>query len=100
MQLEENMDKSSRDAGTIQVLLNRLNEQRLPHALALKEKVDRGEQLDDYDIQFLKDVFADAQGAIGLADNNPEFQPLVARLMSLYSEITSKAVENQPKDLG
>jgi hypothetical protein len=100
MQLEENMDKSTKDAGTIQVLLSRLNEQRLPHALALKEKVDRGEQLDDYDIQFLKDVFADAQGAIGLAGRNPEFQPLVARLMGLYSEITSKAVENQPKDLG
>jgi hypothetical protein len=94
------MDKSSKDAGTIQVLLSRLNEQRLPHAMSLKEKVDRGEQLDDYDIQFLKDVFADAQGAIGLADRNPEFQPLVARLMKLYSEITSKAVENQPRDPG
>lgn len=94
------MDKSTKDAGSIQALLSRLNEQRLPHALALKERVDRGEQLDDYDIQFLKDVFADAQGAIGLAGRNPEFQPLVARLMGLYSEITSKAVENQPKDLG
>jgi hypothetical protein len=100
MQPEDLMNESPKDAGTIQVLLNRLNDQRLPHALSLKEKVDRGEQLDDFDIQFLKDVFADAQGAIGLAGKNPEFQPLVARLMGLYSEITSKAVENQPKDLG
>jgi hypothetical protein len=94
------MSESPKDAGTIQVLLNRLNDHRLPRALSLKEKVDRGEQLDDYDMQFLKDVFADAQGAIALAGKNPEFQPLVARLMALYGEITSKAVENMPKDLG
>jgi hypothetical protein len=94
------MDKSTSDAGTIQVLLNRLNEQRLPHALSLKDKVDRGEPLDDYDIQFLKDVFEDAHGAISLADRNPEFQPLVSRLLALYNDITSKAVANEPKDPG
>ena len=93
------MDKSTKDTGTIQVLLNRLNEQRLPHALSLKDKVDRGERLNDYDIQFLKDVFEDAQGAISLAGRNPEFQSLVTRLMGLYAEITAKAVENEPKDL-
>ena len=91
------MDKSSKDAGTIQVLLSRLNEQRLPHALSLKDKVDRGERLDDYDISFLKDVLEDAQGAIALAGRHPEFQPLVAQLMGLYGEITSKAVANEPQ---
>jgi hypothetical protein len=94
------MDKSTSDAGTIQVLLNRLNEQRLPHALSLKDKVDRGETLDDYDIQFLKDVLEDAHGALALADRNPEFQPLVSRLLALYGDITSKAVDNEPKDPG
>jgi hypothetical protein len=94
------MDKSSKDAGTIQALLKRLNELRLPRALFLKDKVDRGETLDEHDIQFLKGVFEDAHGALALADRNPEFQPLVARLMGLYGEITSKAVENEPKDPG
>jgi hypothetical protein len=42
-------------------------------------------------------VFDDAGTAQALADKHPEFQPLVARLISLYSEITSKALENEQK---
>ena len=48
------MSDSSKDAGMIQTLLERLNTHRLPRALDLKSKVDRGEQLDEYDIEFLK----------------------------------------------
>jgi hypothetical protein len=90
----------SKDAGMIQTLLDRLNKQRLPRALALKDQVDRGERLNDHDIQFLKLVFEDAGVAQGLADKHPEFQPLVARLIGLYSDITSKALANEQKDKG
>ena len=91
------MSESSMDAGMIQTLLDRLNKQRLPRALAMKEQVNRGERLTDQDIQFLKLVFDDAGVARGLADRHPEFQPLVARLISLYNEITSKALANEQK---
>jgi len=37
------MRASEKDAGTIQALLKRLNEQRLPRAIALQDKVNRGE---------------------------------------------------------
>jgi hypothetical protein len=89
------MTKSRKDAGTILVLLNRLNEQRMPRALELKERVDRGECLGDYDMQFLKSVFTDAGTARRLAGKYPEYQPLVDRISSLYAEITRKAAENQ-----
>lgn len=91
------MTDSSKDAGTIQTLLDRLNTRRLPRALELKDRVDRGEKLTDNDLHFLKLVLEDSNVAQGLAARNPEFQPLVARLITLYGEITAKALENEQK---
>ena len=90
-------DSAAKDAGTIQVLLQQLNDIRLPMALDLKKKVDRGEKLDSYDIDFLETVLADATGAQGMITRHPELQPLVGKLMSLYSEITTKGLENEQK---
>jgi hypothetical protein len=90
-------DPSNNDAGTIQVLLDRLETLRLPRALDLKKKVDRGERLDEHDTAFLQRVFEDSGTVQKLAAKHPEYQPLVARLISLYGEITRKGLENEQK---
>jgi hypothetical protein len=90
-------DTTIREAGTIQVLLQRLNDIRLPRALDLKKKVDRGDKLDSYDLDFLETVLADATSAQGLAAKHPEFKPLVGKLIGLYGEITTKGLENEQK---
>ena len=90
-------DTTIKEAGTIQVMLQRLNEFRLPKALDLKKKVDRGEKLDSYDLEFLESVLTDASTAQTLISKHPEIQPLVGKLMSLYSEITTKGLENEQK---
>ncbi len=92
------MSGSTREAGIIQALLERLETQRLPRALAMKERVDRGERLGEFDIQFLETVFADArqiQSAVG--GRHPEYDELVARVVHLYKEILDKAMENEKK---
>lgn len=90
-------DSSSHDAGRIQVLVDRLNTQRLPRALDLKAKVDAGETLSDFDMRFLEEVFADAQHIRPLIERHPEYQDLVTRVIHLYKEILDKATNNENK---
>jgi len=89
------MNSSDQDTGVISVLMDRFEKQRLPRALSLKEKVDRGELLSDYDLAFLEEVFADSGKIKPLLDRHPEYQALAARMLHLYKLITDKALENQ-----
>jgi hypothetical protein len=89
------MNESSRDTGLVTVLMMRLTSQRLPRALALKEKVDQGGRLSDLDIGFLQEVVSDASKLKPLVERHPENQELVARIIHLYSEITTRGLENE-----
>jgi len=87
-----------KELGIMQVLLERLNAQILPRALGLRAKVDRGECLNDQELLSLKALLEDATSNTMLAKNHPELHLLCGRMASLYSEITSKALENQEKE--
>jgi hypothetical protein len=87
----------TRDKGVAQVLLMRLENERLPYALKLKDKVDRGERLSDFDTQFLKRVMQEGREARNLAAKLPQYQEVVQRMAALYEEITRKGAENEQK---
>lgn len=57
--------------------------------------MDGGETLDEFDIEFLEQVFKDAQSIRPLVERHPEWQDLAAKMMGLYKEITDKALENE-----
>jgi hypothetical protein len=88
-------DSSDKDTGVLMALFERFEKQRLPRALALKEKVDGGAVLSDEDLAFLNQVFEDAQFAKPYLHRHPEIQPLVGRAVELYKEITDKALANE-----
>jgi len=91
------MTESTKDAALIQVLAERLEKIRLPVALELKEKVDRGEVLNDLEIEFLEEVLGDVGKIKPLLDRHPEWHDLAGRMASLYNDITTKALENESK---
>jgi predicted RNase H-like nuclease len=90
-------DSSQKDLGVIQVLIARLETERLPRLLKLKKKVEGGEKLDASEMQFLTQMGEDAGNAIKLAAKHPAYQSLVDRLSSVYQEVTRKALENEQK---
>lgn len=89
------MDESTEDRGIVLVLLERFQTQRLPRALAIKEKIDQGGLLDDFDITFLETIFREFANIRKMVDKHPEYEPLVAQVIHLYHEITARALENE-----
>ncbi len=89
------MSESEKEAGVLAVLIERFEKQRLPRALDLKEKVDKGERLDQFDTAYLEEVLEDAEQVRLLVDKHPEYQTLYARAVHLYKEITEKALQNE-----
>lgn len=88
-------DSKKKDLGIALVLLTRLTNQRLPRALSLRQKVERGERIEDWDIEFLHEILGTAGQIKPMADRMPEYQEIYARTAVLYREITEKALANE-----
>ena len=92
------MAQASKELGVIAVLAKRMVEERLPKALALKERVDRGEKLNELDLNFLEQVVNESNQIMPLIKKDTSNKQVAARMLQLYNEITTKALENEQAD--
>ena len=89
------MDQSEKDTGSLAALMLELEETKLPRAIRILGRVNNGELLSDRDIRFLKKVYADSRANESLVDRHPEYDALICRCFSLYTEIITKGLENE-----
>lgn len=89
------MSEFPNEDGVVVAVLERFEKFRLPRALDIQEKVEGGATLDDTDIEFLEEVLRDAEDIKRFVDRRPDLQDLYTRSLSLYHEITKRALENE-----
>ncbi len=87
-------DQEEDEEGTIAAQLEGAR-RGIPNLLAVKERIDGGDTLSDLEIADLEDIFERARHMIHVYDEHPEVQDLVAKVISLYLHITTRAVENE-----
>ena len=89
------MTDETKDLGLAIVLLNKLTEETLPKALEIKARLDQGERLDHWDIDFLNELYKRAEQIKPLVDRHPEYQEVYAKAAHLYKQITDQALLNE-----
>jgi hypothetical protein len=89
------MAEVSKDLGVLAVLATRMTEERLPKALELQERINKGGLLNDLDLNFLEQIVKEAGELTPMMDRNPVARDIGARMLSLYREITEKALANE-----
>lgn len=89
------MQQAERDAGTLAAIMLDLEENLLPRAMHILDKVNDGESLSDRDIRFLRKVYEESRANESLVERHPEYASLLSRCFSLYTEIIHKGISNE-----
>ena len=91
------MDQHEEDRATITAVLKRFEQWRLPQALEVKSRLEKGGALTERDNEFLGRMFDSMRDLIPLVERNPEYQKLAAQAIGLLNELTKLAEANEAK---
>lgn len=90
------MNNDLKDKMILEALLERFEKIRLPRLLDIKAKVEQGNRLDNFDMEFLEEVFSDARENKHYLDNADDaLKGIFMKVLDLYTDITEKAMENE-----
>ena len=89
------MEHTANEKGTSQVLLKHLVDQILPRLRKIQARVDDGERLAEFDIDYLESSIQDANHNRRFSMWFPEYAHIAGKVAQLYEQIASKALENE-----
>ena len=78
------MDKKTEDTGVILVLLESFEKQRLPRIIEIKLKLEYGDIINEFELEYLSEALHDARMLFPYLDRHPEYRELVAKIIHFY----------------
>jgi hypothetical protein len=89
------IDIHKQHIGIIQSLVQEFEQHRLPRLFRIKDKLDRGEAINDVDFECLCREIKDAGLAMHMTVNYPELQEFCLSMSHFYKEICDEALDNE-----
>jgi hypothetical protein len=87
------------DNALVHVLSKKLVKYQLPRLLFINKEMELGNKLNRFDLPFLKQNFKDDRSLSALVERHPEWQPVISKIVTLYRDITIKALENEQQSI-
>ncbi len=89
---DANLDKD----GIAQVTLQEYVKHQLPWLLQIKEEMDAGRRMTNGELELMDAILKDAEQASKLVHANPEYEEVVAKVLALLGDITTRGLQNEP----
>lgn len=83
------------DIGIIQAILECFEKHHLPRVVEIKEKLDRGDILNEFDIEYMSEAIHDNCGLMPYLGRHPDYESLVSKVIHYYKSITDEALANE-----
>jgi hypothetical protein len=83
------------DTGIICVVLQHIGRQCLPRVIEIKEKLDQGETLNEFEIEYLSEALHDTRCLLPYLERHSEYMPLAIKVIHYYKLITDEALANE-----
>jgi len=90
----------SKEERIFTVFLQRFNRFFLPTLQRLKAKVDRGEELDQSELEFLEQVLSATRDILPKIITNRKYYRIFVGAIRYYNDITQKALANAQSNSG
>ena len=90
-------DEDLDETGVSQVIIERFVHYRLPLLMEIREDMVAGRKLSEGELEIMERVVGRAHSFRHFVYEYPELKDLVGKVISLYDEITTLAVENESR---
>jgi hypothetical protein len=90
---------NTKDEAILDTLLNRFEKQRLPRLLDIKKKMQQGNILDKFEIEFLEEVLSDSnKNKQYFEDSDEKIKLVFMKIAFLYKDIINQAMTNEQQN--